>query len=133
MKTKTINQTIKIKADAHDVYEALMDSRKHSKFTGGAAEISREVGGSFSVFDGYASGTNIELIPDKKIVQSWKAEEEGWPENHLSRITIVLKEAKGVTTLDFTHGGVPEPNYEDISQGWKEYYWEPLKKMLEKK
>ena len=34
METKTIRQTITFKAPPHDIYEALMDSRKHAKFTG---------------------------------------------------------------------------------------------------
>lgn len=46
MKTKTIKQTIFFKAEPHDVYEALMDSKKHSKFTGDKAVISRKEGGS---------------------------------------------------------------------------------------
>lgn len=133
MKTRTIRQMVRIKAPAHEVYEALMDSKKHSAFTGSGASISREVGGRFSVFDGWASGTNVELVQDKRIVQSWRAGDEGWPEDHLSIITITLKEAKGVTSLGFRQSGVPESSYEDISQGWKEYYWEPLKRTLEAK
>ncbi len=129
MKTKTIIQMVKIKASAHDVYEAFMDSKKHAAFTGAAAKISRKVGGSFSVFDGYAKGTNLELKRDKKIVQNWRADD--WPEDQLSKITITLKEAKGITTLSFKQIGVPESFYKDISDGWKDYYWEPLKNMLE--
>jgi activator of HSP90 ATPase len=128
---KTIIQAVKINAPAHDVYEAFMDSRKHAEFTGGTARISRKVGGSFSVFDKYASGKNLELTQDKRIVQSWRAED--WPEGKLSKITITLKEARGVTTLGFKQTGVPDPFYRDISQGWKGYYWKPLKKMLEKR
>ena len=37
--TKTIEQTVTIKANPHDVYEALMDSEKHSQFTGAPADI----------------------------------------------------------------------------------------------
>ncbi len=129
MKTKTIIQTVKIKAPAHDIYEAFMDSKKHAAFTGAGAKISRKIGGSFSVFDGYSSGKNIELIEDKKIVQSWRAED--WPEDQISKITITLKEAKGITSLGFKQTGVPESFFNDISQGWKEYYWGPLKRMLE--
>ena len=73
METKTVKQTVTFKAQRHEVYEALMDSKKHAKFTGDKATISRKVGGKFSVFDGYGEGTNIELIPDSKIVQNWRA------------------------------------------------------------
>jgi len=73
MVTRTIKQSVTIKASPHVVYEALMDSKKHAAFTGGKATISRKVGGKFSVFDEYAEGENLELVPDKKIVQSWRA------------------------------------------------------------
>lgn len=42
METKTIKQSIVFKAPPHEVYEALMDSDKHSQFTGSSAEVSRE-------------------------------------------------------------------------------------------
>ena len=130
MKTKTIRQSVTLKASPHDVYEALMDSRKHSQLTGGKASISREVGGKFSAFDGYCEGTNLQLVPDKKIVQSWRASD--WPEGHYSKVTFSLKEVEDGTHLTFTQTGVPEEQYEDISQGWRDYYWAPMKKMLEK-
>ncbi len=44
MKTKSIKQKISFNASAHDVYETLMDSKKHAMFTGGVAKISRKVG-----------------------------------------------------------------------------------------
>ena len=130
METRNIKQSVTIKASPHDVYEALMDSKKHAKFTGGKASISREVGGKFTAFDGYAEGVNLELVPDKKIVQSWRASD--WPEGHYSKATFALKETQGGTNLTFTQTGVPEDQYDAISQGWREYYWAPMKEMLEK-
>jgi len=41
MKTRTIRQTIAIHASAHDVYEMLMDERKHALFTGGGTQGER--------------------------------------------------------------------------------------------
>jgi activator of HSP90 ATPase len=130
METKTIRQTVNLKASPHDVYEALMDSKKHAGFTGGKAAISREVGGKFSTFNGYAEGVNLELVTDKKIVQSWRAED--WPEGHYSRVTFSLNKAEAGTRLTFSQTGVPEGQYQDVSQGWQDYYWEPMKEMLEK-
>jgi len=34
--------------------------------------------------------------------------------------------------LTFTQSGVPDQHYRDISQGWRDYYWKPMKEMLEK-
>ena len=130
METKTIKQTVTFKAGPHDVYEALMDSKKHAKFTGDKASISRKVGGKFSAFDGYSEGTNLELVPDSKIVQTWRASD--WPEGHYSQASFTFKEIPGGTRLSFIQTGVPAKQYDDISQGWRDYYWAPMKDMLEK-
>jgi len=130
VKTKNIKQGIMIKASAHAVYEALMDSKQHAKFTGEPAKISRSVGGSFTAYGDYASGKNLELVKDKKIVQSWRASD--WPEGHYSEITYLLKPAKNGTKLMFSQKGIPTKEVKSVADGWKMYYWQPLKQMLEK-
>ena len=125
MKTKTLKQKVFFKANPHDVYEALMDSKKHAQFTGAKASISREVGREFTAYDGWILGKNIELIPDKKIVQTWHGID--WPEGHYSTVTFLFKKIKAGTQLDFTHEGVPEEFYEDIKQGWFDHYWDKMK------
>jgi activator of HSP90 ATPase len=126
----TIRQSVTFKATPHAVYEALMDSRKHTRFTGDLAQISRKVGGAISAYGGYITGSNLELVADEKIVQAWHASD--WPEGHLSRVTFKLTATKGGTRLAFTHRGVPEDQVASIKQGWIDNYWQPLKVMLEK-
>jgi activator of HSP90 ATPase len=133
LKTKNIKQSIVFKATPHEVYEALMDSRKHAQFTGSEAEISPDVGGEFRAWGGYIMGVNLELIPDEKIVQSWRAEEICWPNDHYSTVTITLKKERGGTRLTFNQEGVPEECYENIEKGWHDFYWKPMKVILEKK
>ena len=130
MITKIIRQSVTFKSTPHELYEALMDAKKHAKFTGGDASISRKVGGKFKVYDGYAEGTNLELITDEKIVQSWRGSD--WLEGVYSRATFSMKTVAGGTRLLFTQSGVPEEYYEDVKQGWIDYYWQPMKEMLEK-
>jgi activator of HSP90 ATPase len=69
-------------------------------------------------------------VPDEKIVQSWRAEMEGWPKGHYSTAAFSLKAAPDGTRLQFTQTGVPEECYGEISQGWRDYYWKPMKAML---
>jgi activator of HSP90 ATPase len=124
-----IHQTVTFKVIPHEVYEALMDSKKHAAFSGGAARISREVGGEFMAYDDYITGRNIELVPDKKIVQDWRAVD--WAEDYYSRITFELTPIPEGTRLDFTHEDLPEGTEEEFTQGWIDNYWEPMKKYLE--
>jgi activator of HSP90 ATPase len=127
---KTIRQTVTIKASPHQVYEALMDEKKHTALTGGGAKISRREGGSFSIYDGEIEGQNLKLVPDKKIVQSWRYSD--WPEGHYSTATFSLEETEKGTRLIFLQTGVPDDKCDEIKQGWKDYYWKPMKAMLEK-
>jgi len=127
--TRTIEQTVTFKARPHVVYEMLMDSAEHARFTGAEASISREVGGAFTAYDGALTGTNIELVPDAKIVQSWRAGD--WPEGHYSSATFLLEEADGGTRLAFTQTGVPAQSYDDINQGWRDHYWSKMASSLE--
>ncbi len=127
-KTKNIEQTVVFSAKPHEVYGALMDSKKHAKFTGGRASVSRAVGGKFTAFDGYITGFNLELKKDKKIIQAWTCTE--WPVGHYSVVTFSLKPVQQGTQLVFTHIGVPANKAASISSGWKEYYWKPMEKMF---
>lgn len=128
IKTKSIQQTTQFKAAPHEVYEALMDSRKHGKFTGGKASISRKEGGKFSVYDGYAFGVNMKLVPDREIIQLWRADD--WPGKHFSEVSFKLTRTKTGTKLVFVQTGVPAKQYADIKQGWIDFYWKPMKELL---
>ncbi len=50
------------------------------------------------------------------------------------RQTVTLRAAPEdvYELLIFTQRGVPEHQYSSIREGWIEFYWEPMKKMLEK-
>jgi activator of HSP90 ATPase len=127
--SKNIRQTVTFKATPHAVYEILMDSKKHAQFTGGEAKISRKAGGRFTIYGGEIAGENLELVPDQKIVQSWRYAD--WPEGVYSKATFALEAVEKGTRLIFSQSGVPDDKYEDIKQGWKDYYWEPMKAMLD--
>jgi len=130
MKIRTIRQSTTFKSSPNEVYELLMDSRKHSKFTGAKASISRKVGGKFSVYGKYIQGINLELVPARRIVQVWRGSD--WPKGWYSIASFSLQKVKGGTRLVFTQIGVPDREYKGINQGWRDYYWKPMKEILEK-
>ena len=130
METKDLKSTLTFNTSPHDIYEMLMDSKKHAHLIQSKAEISRDVGGKFSVFDNSIIGVNLELVKDKKIIQTWHADD--WPKDYYSKITFVLKKIEDKTELNFTHTGIPKKSYESVKSGWDEYYWNPMKKMIAK-
>jgi activator of HSP90 ATPase len=132
LKTKTINQTVIIRnASSSEIYEILMDSEKHAELVNSTAEISTEIGGKFEVYDGYIKGTNIELIKNRKIVQYWRGDEDCWPEDHFSKLTINLEKVNEGTKINLVQESVPEECYDDFNKGWYEFYWNPLKELFE--
>jgi len=128
MKTKNVHQTVTLKADPQKVYHALMNWDIHSKITGSRAVIGSKTGSSFSVWDGGIHGTNLVLDKNRKIVQAWRAEE--WPKDHYSVAVFDLEKTKDGTKLVFEQFGVPDEDYKNIINGWKTYYWNPMKNMF---
>lgn len=130
MAQRILRQTRTFNTISINLYEAIMDSRKHAKFTGAPAKVSTKVGGKFFAHGGYCYGENLELLPGKKIVQSWRASD--WPEGMYSKVTFAFSTAgKGKTKLTFTQSGIPIDQFEDIKKGWIDFYWDPLAKMFE--
>jgi len=117
-------------ASPEDVYQLIMDAKQHAGFTGSKAVISKKANGKFSVFDGYCHGYNIELEEGKKIVQAWHFAEDGWPDDHFSICTFAFEKAGERTRLDFQQTGVPAHKFEEIKEGWKQYYWKAMKEYL---
>ncbi|MCW4054283.1 MAG: SRPBCC domain-containing protein [Candidatus Bathyarchaeota archaeon] len=116
----------------NEVYNALLDPRKHSAFTGSKATGKAEVGAEFTAWNGYISGKNLELEKGMQIVQEWVTSE--WPEGYPpSRLEFTLKEVDGKTELTMVHSDIPAEQKDELRQGWIDYYWEPLKKYFEKR
>ena len=115
----------KIEAKAKEIYKAWLSSEGHSEMTGGEAIISDKVGGTFSAWDGYIEGKNIELEPFSRIVQSWRTSEFEDHEDD-SQIEVLLKEQNGHTELTLIHTNLPESGGH-YKKGWEEHYFEPMK------
>jgi activator of HSP90 ATPase len=130
MKTKSIRQTVTFSAAPEQVYNLIMDQKKHAAFTGTEVIMSSRSNGRFSVFDGYCHGYNIELIEGKKIVQAWHFAEDGWPDDHFTTCTFLFEPFGNKTRLKFLQTDVPEHKVESLKDGWKQFYWEPMKEFL---
>jgi activator of HSP90 ATPase len=107
---ESIHQEVVFTATRKRVYEALTDERKFAQVTdsimkGATAEISREVGGAFSIFGGVIVGRHIELVPYERIVQAWR--EKDWDPGLYSIVRFQFNEQGTQTKLVFEHTGFP--------------------------
>jgi len=122
---EAIHQEVTLKASRKRVYEALTEADQFRKVTGGAAaEISHEVGGAFTLFDGHISGRHIELVPSARIVQAWRSNE--WENGKYSIARFELKDEGVGTRIVFDHTGFPKGEAAHLVTGWKENYWNAL-------
>jgi activator of HSP90 ATPase len=128
MKTRTLAQTVTFKASPMQVYEMIMDSKKHQSLSGENAKISRKVGGSFTAWGSHLSGFNLVLKPGEKIVQAWRA--TGWWPDHYSIAIFDIEKVNGGSKLKFTQIGVPPDRYSGHYRGWIETYWTPMKEIF---
>jgi uncharacterized protein YndB with AHSA1/START domain len=138
---EAIHQEPVFKASRKRVYEALTDAKQFDKVVQmseamksitaapkNPTQISREVGGEFSLFEGYITGRHIELAPGERIVQAWRATR--WDPHVYSIVRFELTEEGAGTKIVFDHTGFPVGQVEHLAGGWKGNYWEPLGKFL---
>src|SRR5271155_2407706 len=137
---ESIHQEAVFKASRKRVYEALTDAKQFDKVIqlsgvlqsmhlgDKPAEIGREVGGAFTLFGGYITGRQVELLPNERIVQAWRT--GGWAPGVYSIAKFELVEQESGTKIVFDHTGFPKGEAEVLASGWKAHYWEPLEKLL---
>jgi len=137
---EAIHQEVVFKASRKRVYDALMDTKQFDKVIqlSGAmqamslgtapTEISRDVGGAFTLFGGHIVGRQVELVPDTRIVEAWRVMD--WDPGIYSIARFELAEQGSGTKLVFDHTGFPKGWGKHLAEGWNSNYWEPLAKFL---
>lgn len=122
-----------IPAPPKKIYEAWLDSKEHTAMTGAKAKASGKINGKFTAWDGYISGTNLDLKPNKKIVQLWRTAE--FAEDALDSVLEVnfAPKAGGKCTVTFVHINIPNGDGPKYKQGWKDFYFTPMKQYFSKK
>jgi len=124
-----IHQEVSINAPPARVYEALTTSAQFAALTGTKCEISPDVGGPFSCFNGIITGRNLEMVPARRLVQAWR--DKPWPAGLYSNVNFELRAEGPGTRIIFDHTGFPPEDKPHLASGWHEHYWTPLKKYLE--
>jgi activator of HSP90 ATPase len=137
---ESIHQEPVFTATPKRVYEALTDAKQFTRVIqlSGAlqamhlpdkpAVISREAGGAFALYGGYITGRHVELVPNVRVVQAWRAGD--WPPGVYSIAKFELVEQGSGCKIVFDHTGFPKGEAEGLASGWKAHYWEPLAKVL---
>jgi len=131
LNTTTITQKVTISAHPKEVFNAILNPKKHSEFTESKATGKEVVGAKFTAWDGYITGRNIEIEKNKRIVQEWSTID--WPDKYPpSILEFNFKLVDGKTELTIIHSNIPKDQEEELKQGWIDFYWNPLKNYFKK-
>lgn len=138
---ESIHQEPFFKASRQRIYVALTDASQFHKASmlseamrSGMApgmkptQISRDEGGAFQLFGGYITGRHVELVPNERVVQAWRA--GSWDPGIYSIVRFELSAEGSGTRLVFDHTGFPKGQAEHLASGWKSNYWKPLERFL---
>lgn len=109
---------------AEELYEYWLDGELHGEMTFSEATGTPEVGASFTAWDDYVSGKNLELVPNSKIVQSWRTTDfdDNDPD---STLEIQLRDTDNGCEMTLIHTGIPN-DQPDYKEGWEEFYIKPM-------
>jgi activator of HSP90 ATPase len=122
----SLRMSITLPASPDRVYRAWLSSKEHSAFTGARAAVAAKVGGRFSAWDGYITGKTLALEPAQRIVQSWRTTD--FPgDSPDSELEVVLDPVAKGTRLTLVHTRLPQRQVAQYRQGWKDYYFTPMK------
>ncbi len=127
MELKDFKTRVKVKAEPGDVYSAFTNPFTIELWSGYKAVFGTEPGSEFSMWDGEISGLIVDLVPNEKIVQEWFFGEQETP----SIVTIKIFQDGFNSQVDLLHTNIPLEVYDEICQGWKDYYLGAIKEFLE--
>ncbi|MGA9399117.1 MAG: SRPBCC domain-containing protein [Anaerolineaceae bacterium] len=120
-----------IRARPEQVIQTWLESRLHNVITGGNYQIDPVAGGKFTAWDGYITGTIIEIEPPIRISMHWRASE--FPQDAPDSQLELSFEGKGNETLiTLKHSNIPEGLGESYRQGWLNFYLNALAKYYSK-
>jgi uncharacterized protein YndB with AHSA1/START domain len=131
----SIHQEATFPVSPERVYELLTDSSKFAEATGRPATIGETEGDTFSIFGGYISGRQVEMVPGQHVVQAWRGAD--WAPGVYSLVRFTLTREGQGTRLAVDHDAYPEgksPMYpswhEHLSTNWPVFYFKPFEAYL---
>jgi activator of HSP90 ATPase len=125
---KDFKTRIKVKAEMEDAFAAFINPFTIELWSGYPAVMSKEPNSEFSLWEGDICGRVLEVEDEKKIVQEWYFGEQ---ENPSIATLKFFSQGSSRVQIDLVHTNIPEEAYDDIVEGWNEYYLGAIKTFLE--
>ena len=128
---RTIQLAASLPAPPERLFDMYLDPVEHAAFTGAPVTIAAEPGAAFRAFDGVLTGTMLQVVPKRLIVQAWRS--PNWAPGDIDSTLILSFWSEGDGgRIELTHVNVVDSDYAGVSQGWEKYYWTPWRNYLER-
>lgn len=124
-----IRQTVVLPASAETLFDMYLDPAAHQAITGAPVDIGDERGSKFKAFDGALTGTILEVLKPRLIIQSWRSKVFK-AEDPDSTLILSFTPESDEGRIDLIHLDVPDHDYDGVTQGWEKYYWAPWRAYL---
>ena len=134
--TATIKEEFVLDCAPDVAFKAWLDSKSHGEMLAspGEASIDGKVGGTFSIWDGAITGKTLEIDDENlRIVQDWRYDYDDWSKDAPSKLSITFAPHENEKTLvQVLHTDLPENHVKELTEGWNQYYWAPMKEYFSK-
>lgn len=126
---RTIQLAASLPASPDRLFDMYLDPVEHSGFTGSAVTISAHPGAPFRAFDDVLTGTILQVVPKRLIVQSWRSPHWGPLDLDSTLILTFWPEGDG-GRIELVHVNVVDDDFAGVSHGWEKFYWSPWRAYL---
>ncbi len=126
---RTITMAVHLPCSAAKLHRMYLSPKLHAAFTGAPVKISARAGATFEAFGGAISGTILQVIPNRLIVQSWRSI-HFYRRDLDSTLILSFWPEEGGGRIELTHVNVSDSDFAGVSEGWSKYYWTPWREYL---
>jgi len=126
---RTIQLAASLPASPDRLFDMYLDPVEHSAFTGSPVTISAHPGAHFCAFDNALTGTILQVVPKRLVVQSWRSPFWGSADVDSTLILTFLPDKDG-GRIELVHVNVLEEDFAGVSHGWEKFYWSPWRAYL---
>ena len=127
--SRTIQLAASLPAPPEQLFDMYLDADKHGAFTGSVVTISATPGTPFRAFDGALTGTMLQVVPKRVIVQSWRSTQWG-PDDPDSSLILTFVPDDGGGRIELVQVNVVDKDFAGVCHGWEKFYWAPWRAYL---
>jgi uncharacterized protein YndB with AHSA1/START domain len=126
---RTMQLAASLPAPPERLFDMYLDPLEHAAFTGFPVSVSATPGAAFSAFNGVITGTILQVVPKRLIVQSWRSPYWGATDIDSTLILTFVPEQEG-GRIELVQVNVVDQDFAGVSHGWEKFYWAPWRAYL---